>query len=105
MTGIGLAVALPAVMGYNWLTPLQPRADRQARRLRVRASDLPVDGARALQASGRRRQAGQRAARRREALKKPSGAQSMPRKLQFRLRRRLSAPACNDCIFSKLFVL
>jgi biopolymer transport protein ExbB len=23
MTGIGLAVALPAVMGYNWLTPLQ----------------------------------------------------------------------------------
>ena len=30
--------------GLQLADPLQPRADRQARRLRLRASDLPVDG-------------------------------------------------------------
>src|SRR6266478_5113571 len=47
--------------------PLQPRADRQARRLRLRASDLPVDGP-GLAGVGPRRQARQRAARRRQLL-------------------------------------
>ena len=33
--------------GLQLADPLQPRADRQARRLRLRAADLPVDGPRA----------------------------------------------------------
>jgi biopolymer transport protein ExbD len=56
MTGIGLAVALPAVMGYNWLTRANRVLTGQARRLRLRAADLPVD---------RPRPAGPHAARRR----------------------------------------
>src|ERR1700716_3379174 len=49
MSGIGLAVALPAVMGYNWLT----------RSNRVLTATLDA---------GTRRQVGQRAARRRKPL-------------------------------------
>jgi biopolymer transport protein ExbB len=49
MTGIGLAVALPAVMGYNWLT----------RSNRVLTAKLDA---------GTRRQVGQRAARRRKPV-------------------------------------
>ena len=50
--------------GLQLADPLQPRADRQARRLRLRAADLPVDGP-GPAGVGTRRQAGQRAARRR----------------------------------------
>ena len=45
--------------GLQLADPLQPRADRQARRLRLRAADLPVDGPAALQAGpGRKAAAG-----------------------------------------------
>ena len=67
MTGIGLAVAIPAVMGYNWLT----RSNRVlTAKLDAFAYELQtfLSMGRALQASGPRRQAGQRAARRRQLL-------------------------------------
>ena len=48
--------------GLQLADPLQPRAGRQARRLRLRAPDLPVDGPRPA-GVGTRRQARQRAAR------------------------------------------
>ena len=55
MTGLGLAVAIPAVIGYNWLTRSQPRAGGQARRLRLRAAHLRLDGPAARRrARGRR---------------------------------------------------
>ena len=67
MTGIGLAVALPAVMGYNWLT----RSNRVlTAKLDAFAFELLtfLSMGRALQASGRGGQARQRAARRRQLL-------------------------------------
>src|SRR5882757_8051431 len=53
--------------GLQLADPLQPRADRQARRLRLRAFDLPVDGPRPA-GLGTRGQARQRAAGRRQLL-------------------------------------
>ena len=41
MTGIGLAVAIPAVIGYNTISRAQPRAGGQARCVRVRADVVP----------------------------------------------------------------
>ena len=63
MTGIGLAVALPAVMGYNWLT----RSNRVlTAKLDAFAFELLtfLSMGHALQASGTRAQARRRAARR-----------------------------------------
>ena len=56
MTGLGLAVAIPAVVGYNCADARQPRARRQARRLRLRAAHLRLDGPAARRR--RRRRAG-----------------------------------------------
>jgi hypothetical protein len=55
MTGLGLAVAIPAVMGYN-CSRGQPRAGVAARRLRLRAAHLPVDGPAAERGAGPGRQ-------------------------------------------------
>ena len=66
MTGLGLAVALPAVIGFNWLPP-QPGADGASRRLRLRAVHLPVFRQDAERPHARRQQ--QAAAGR---LKKPA---------------------------------
>ena len=59
MTGLGLAVAVPAVVGYNALDTRQPRAGRAARRLRLRAAHLRLHGPGA--GPWRRAGAGQRA--------------------------------------------
>ena len=67
MTGIGLAVALPAVMGYNWLT----RSNRVlTAKLDAFAFELLtfLSMGRALQASGRGGKPGSRAAGRRQLL-------------------------------------
>ncbi len=55
MTGLGLAVAIPAVVGYNALDARQPRAGGAARCLRVRAAHLPVAWARRSAHGSRRR--------------------------------------------------
>jgi hypothetical protein len=43
MTGMGLAVAIPAVMGYNWLARSNRVWGARSGRFRVRAVHLPVD--------------------------------------------------------------
>ena len=63
MTGIGLAVAMPAVMGYNWLTRsnrvLTAKLDAFAFELLTFLLDRPAR----CRPSGRARPARQRAAR------------------------------------------
>ena len=61
MTGIGLAVALPAVMGYNWLTRANRVLTAKLDAFAFELLDLPVDGPRPAGA-GTRRRARQRAA-------------------------------------------
>ena len=53
MTAFGLAVAVPAVLGYNWLDPPQQGGDGQRPRLRRR----PARGAAAAPEKRRRRRA------------------------------------------------
>ena len=66
MTGLGLAVAIPAVVGYNWLTRANRVRRLAARRLRLRAAHLRLDGPAAgapqpTPAAGQRARAGRRA--------------------------------------------